>query len=143
MNLIFSTVGPYPRDLTVSPTGCQSLRVTWSPRAATPPLTLIQYRVMYQATGGSKTNDFAPSGSSTHTITNLTPATNYSVTVDAQTQIGYGHYCCKRTPTTDNGKVVLDIIVSHMPTPIIVCMFQLCSCITMYSEYHSYNAVTL
>ena len=115
----FYTVGPYPRDLTVSSNGCQSLRVTWSPRAATPPLTLIQYCVMYQATGGSEMNDFAPSGSSSHTINNLTPATSYSVVVEAQTQIGYGHYCCMRTSTTDNGNVVLDIIVCHMPTPII------------------------
>ena len=96
-------IGPFPIGVTVSPNGCQSLQVTWTPRAPTPPLTLIHYRVRYQAQGGSYKDAFTPSGSS-YIITGLAPATRYTVRVRAQTELGYGGFCCEPMASTNNGK---------------------------------------
>ena len=114
--LSINTLGPTPRDVAVSPNGCQSLRVTWTLQAPTPPLTLIRYRVRYRpAQGGSNQDAFAPSGSS-YTITGLVHATRYTVTVEAQTELGYGGFCCEPMASTNNGKAPSDAW-GHMPTP--------------------------
>ena len=110
-----NTLGPVPRDVTVFPNGCQSLRVIWTPQAPTPPLTLIHYRVRYQAQEGSYQDAFTPSGSS-YTITGLIHATRYTVTVEAQTELGYGGFCCEPMASTNNGKAPSDAW-GHMPTP--------------------------
>ena len=108
--------GPFPIGVTVSPNGCQSLNVTWTHRAPTPPLTLIHYRVRYLPTqGGSNQDAFTPSGSS-YTITGLAPATMYNVTVRAQTELGYGGFCCTPMVSTNNGKAPSDAW-GLMPTP--------------------------
>ena len=108
-------LGPIPKDVTVSPNGCQSLRVTWTPQAPTPPLTIIQYRVRYLPTqGGSYQDAFTPSGS-TYTITGLVHATSYTVTVEAQTELGYGGFCCEPMAST-NGKSP-SAARGHIPTP--------------------------
>ena len=110
-----NALGPYPIAITVSPNGCQSLQVTWTPRAPTPPLTLIHYRVRYQAQGGSNQDAFTPSESS-YNITDLTPATMYTVTVRTQTELGYGGFCCTPMASTTNGKAP-SAARGHMPTP--------------------------
>ena len=110
-----NALGPIPEGVTVSPNGCQSLRVTWTPLTLTPPLTVIQYRVRYQAQGGSNQDTFTPSGS-LHTITGLTPDTMYTVTVWVQTELGYGGFCCTPMASTNNGKAPSDAR-GHMPTP--------------------------
>ena len=91
----------------MSPNGCQSLRVTWTHSAPTPPLTLNHYRVRYQAQGGSQQTVTTTSQGS-YTLTGLAPATTYTVMVDAQTQLGYGNFCCVPTATTDNGEASSD-----------------------------------
>ena len=102
-----NALGPTPTDVTVSPNGCQSLRVTWTHRDPTPPLTLNHYRVRYQPQGGSQqTATTTLQGS--YTLTGLAPATTYTVRVDAQTQLGYGDFCCEPTATTDNGETSSD-----------------------------------
>ena len=110
-----NALGPIPEGVAVSPNGCQSLRVTWTPLTPTPPLTIIHYRVRYQAQGGSKHYDF-PSSRSSYTITGLVPATMYTVTVHAQTELGYGGFCCDPMASTNNGKSPSDAR-GHMPTP--------------------------
>ena len=110
-----NALGPIPEGVKVSPNGCQSLRVTWTPRAPTPPLTLIHYQVRYQAQVGSNQNAFTPSGSS-YTITGLAPATMYTVIVNAQTELGYGGFCCTPMASTNNGKS-LSAARGHMLTP--------------------------
>ena len=103
----FHALGPTPTGVAVSPSGCRSLRVTWTHRAPTPPLTLIHYRVLYK----SHSDSFqSPTNSSEgfYTITGLVPATTYTVAVDAQTQLGYGYYCCTPTATTHNGETSSD-----------------------------------
>lgn len=103
-----STLGPVPSNVTVIPAGCQSLRVTWTPQPTTPPLTLIQYQLGYRLQGsGSDMYQISPHGNS-YTITGLAPATSYSVTVVAQTQLGYGDYCCMAEASTENGKTLSD-----------------------------------
>ena len=106
-----TALGPFPIGVAVSPNGCQSLQVTWTLHAPTPPLTLIYYRVRYQAQGGSYQDAFTPSGSS-HTITGLAPATMYTVRVDAQTELGYGFFCCTPMASTNNGKAPSDARVT-------------------------------
>ena len=101
-----NALGPTPTGVTVSPNGCQSLRVTWSHSAPTPPLTLNHYRVRYQPQGGSQQTDTTSNAS--YTLTGLTPATTYTVRVHAQTQLGYGFVCCVPTATTQNGKASSD-----------------------------------
>ena len=102
-----NALGPIPRDVTVSPNGCQSFRVTWTHHAPTSPLTFNHYRVRYQTQGGSvlavttTSQDF-------YTLTGLAPATTYTVRVDAQTQLGYGFVCCVPTATTLNGEASSD-----------------------------------
>ena len=99
-----NALGPIPLDVAVSPNGCQSLRITWTPLTVTSPLTLIHYRVRYQPQGGShQTTD-----QGSYTLTGLAPATKYTVRVDTQTQLGYGHHCCLPTATTDNGEASFD-----------------------------------
>lgn len=102
-----SALGPVPSAVTVSPAGCQSLRVTWTPQPTTHPLTLIHYQVGYRLQGGSDEYQVSPPGNSS-TITGLAPATSYSVTVVAQTQLGYGDYCCLEVASTENGKTLSD-----------------------------------
>ena len=97
-----NALGPTPTGVTVSPSGCQSLQVTWTHHAPTP-LTLNHYRVLYKSQGGysqSSTN----SSEGSYTITGLAPATTYIVAVDAQTQLGYGYFCCTPNATTHNGE---------------------------------------
>ena len=113
--LTMIALGPIPKDVTVSPNGCQSLRVTWTPQAPTALLTLIHYRVRYQAQGGSNQDAFTPSGS-TYTITGLAPATSYTVMVEAQTELGYGGFCCEPMASTNNGKSP-SAARGHIPTP--------------------------
>ena len=105
MSCTFSSnaLGPMPTDVTVSPNGCQSLRVTWTHRAPTSPLTLNHYRVRYQRQSGSVLAVTTTSQGS-YTLTSLAPATTYTVRVDAQTQLGYGFHCCVPTATTHNGE---------------------------------------
>ena len=89
--------------MAVSPNGCQSLWVTWTPLTVTPPLTLNHYRVRFQAQGGSLQTVTTTSQGS-YTLTGVAPATTYTVRVNAQTQLGYGFICCLPTATTHNGK---------------------------------------
>ena len=106
-------LGPVPTGVTVSPNGCQSLRVTWSHSAPTPPLTLNHYRLRYWAQGGSQqavTTTFQGS----YTLTGLAPATTYTVRVDAQTQLGYGFVCCEPTATTHHGKASSDACMGSL-----------------------------
>ena len=98
-------IGPIPRDVAVSPNGCQSLRVTWTPLTPTSPLTIIHYRVRYLPTQGGFYQDAFPSSGSSYTITGLAPGTMYTVTVRAQTELGYGAYCCEPMASTNNGTV--------------------------------------
>ena len=112
--LPWNALGPIPRDVTVSPNGCQTLRVTWAPLTLTPPLTLIHYRVRYQAQKNSYWN--ALTSGSSYTITDLAPATMYTVRVWAQTELGYGAFCCTPMASTNNGKAPSDAW-GHMPTP--------------------------
>ena len=84
-----NALGPIPTGVAVSPTGCQSLRVTWTPLTVRPPLTLNHYRVRYQAQGGSQQTVTTTSQGS-YTLNDLAPATTYTVRVHAQTQLGYG-----------------------------------------------------
>ena len=100
-----NALGPHPIGVTVSPNGCQSLRVTWTPLTPTPPLTIIHYRVRYLPTQGGFYQDAFPSSGSSYTITGLAPATMYTVTVRAQTELGYGAYCCEPMASTNNGTV--------------------------------------
>ena len=44
-----NALGPIPLDVAVSPNGCQSLQVTWTPLTVTSPLSLNHYRVRYRA----------------------------------------------------------------------------------------------
>ena len=98
-----NALGHIPTGVAVSPKGCQSLRVTWTPLTVTPPLTLNHYRVRYQAQDGS-VQTVTTTSQGSYTLTGLAPATTYTVRVDAQTQLGYGFVCCKPTDTTLNGK---------------------------------------
>ncbi len=102
-----NALGPTPTDVRVSPNGCQSLQVTWTHRAPTSPLTLNHYRLRYRAQGGSQQTVTTTSQGS-YTLTGLAPATTYTVIVDAQTQLGYGDFCCEPTATTDKGKASSD-----------------------------------
>ena len=109
-----NALGPNPRDVAVSPNGCQYLRVTWTHLTATPPLTLIHYRVRYQAQGGSQ-QAVTTTSQGSYTLTGLAPATTYTVIVDAQTQLGYGFICCEPNATTHNGEVTFDAYIhGHM-----------------------------
>ena len=111
-----NALGPIPEGVTVSPNGCQSLQVTWTLHAPTPPLTLIYYRVRYRpAQGGSYQDAFTPSGNS-YTITDLAPYTMYTVRVRAQTELGYGGFCCEPMASTTNGKSP-SAARGHMRTP--------------------------
>ena len=94
---------PTTTDVTVSPSGYQSLLVTWAHHVPTSPLTLNHYRVRYQAQGDSQQTATTTSQGS-YTLTGLAPATTYTVRVRAQTQLGYGFFCCQPTATTDNGE---------------------------------------
>ena len=98
-------LGPVPTGVSVSPSGCQALRVTWTHHAPTLPLTLNHYRVRYQPQG-SPFRSAITSSEGSYTITGLAPATTYTVVVDAQTQLGYGYFCCTPTvrATTHNGE---------------------------------------
>ena len=100
-------LGPFPTGVAVSPNGCQSLQVTWTHRAPTLPLTLKHYRVRYQPQGGSQQTATTTSQGS-YTLTDLAPATTYTVIVNAQTQLGYGFHCCEPTATTHNGEASSD-----------------------------------
>ena len=92
----------------MSPNGCQSLRVTWTHHDPTPPLTLNHYRVRYQPQGGSQQTVTTTSQGS-YTLTGLALATTYTVRVDAQTQLGYGDFCCEPSATTDNSEASSDV----------------------------------
>ena len=102
-----NALGPTPTGVTVSPNGCQSLRVTWSHSAPTSPLSLNHYRVRYQTQGGSM-QAVTTTSQGSYTLTGLDPATTYTVRVDAQTQLGYGFHCCFPTATTHNGAASSD-----------------------------------
>ncbi len=106
-NIYTNALGPTPTGVRVSPNGCQSLRVTWTHRAPTSPLSLIHYRLRYRAQGGSQQTVTTTSQGS-YTLNGLAPATTYTVIVHAQTQLGYGYYCCEPTATT-NGEASSDV----------------------------------
>ena len=103
-----NALGPHPSGVAVSPNGCQSLRVTWTHRAPTSPLTLIHYRLRYQAQGGSQQTVTTTSQGS-YTLTGLARATTYTVRVDAQTQLGFGFHSLPPTATTHNGEASSDV----------------------------------
>ena len=105
--ILSNALDPIPTGVAVSPNGCQSLQVTWTHRAPTPPLTLNHYRVRYQPQGGSQQTVTTTSQGS-YTLTGLAPATTYTVRVGAQTQLGYGYYCCEPNATTHNGEAYSD-----------------------------------
>ena len=131
-NYYVTALGPIPIGVAVSPNGCQSLQVTWTPLTPTPPLTLIHYQVRYRpAQGGSYQDAFTPSGSS-YTITGLTPDTMYTVTVQAQTQLGYGFVCCAPMASTNNGTVRNPLMQA------VTCQhaFLVWNC---YTAYHLYS----
>ena len=109
-----NALGPVPTDVAVSASGCQSLRVTWTPPVPTSPLTLNHYRVRYWPQI-SPFRIATTSSEVSYTITDLAPATTYTVIVDAQTQLGYGNYCCTPTvrATTDNGEASSDACRGH------------------------------
>ena len=107
-----NALGPIPSNVTVSPNGCQSLRVTWTPLTPTSPLTVIHYRVRYQAQGSS--HYAFPSSGSSYTITDLAPATMYTVRVDTQTELGYGAFCCIPMPSHHLG-VPIQSLTWHLP----------------------------
>ena len=120
-----NALGPNSNGVAVSPYRCQSLRVTWTHRAPTPPLTLNHYRVRYRAQGGSlQTGTTTSQGS--YTLTGLAPATTYTVRVHAQTQLGYGFASCLPIATTHNGKAHSDACMGSqvIATP----YYVLCHC---------------
>ena len=102
-----NALGPNPTGVAVSPNECQSLQVSWTHHDPTPPLSLIHYRVRYQPQGGSQQTVTTTSQGS-YTLTGLAPATTYTVRVGAQTQLGYGYYCCEPNATTHNGEAYSD-----------------------------------
>ena len=106
-NINTNALGPVPNGVAVSPNGCQSLRVTWTHHAPTPPLSLNHYRVSYQTPGGSA-QAVTTTSQGSYTLTGLAPATTYTVRVHAQTQLGYGFLCCEPTATTHNGEASSD-----------------------------------
>ena len=106
-NININAWGPNPSGVTVSPNGCQSLQVTWTHCAPTPPLILIHYRLRYQTQGGS-VQAVTTTSQGSYTLTDLAPATTYKVIVDAQTQLGYGSHCCVPTAMTHNGEAFSD-----------------------------------
>ena len=140
----FHALGPTLTDVAVSPSGCQSLQVTWTHRAPTPPLTLNHYRVRYKAQGGSLQNTTTSSEGS-YTIIGLAPATTYKVAVDAQTQLGYGHFCCTPTvtSTTHNGEASTDDHGSLLHICIscqLVMWYTTCISIVLITMFITYSA---
>ena len=105
--LLSNALGPNPSGVAASPNGCQSLQVTWTHRAPTPPLTLNHYRARYQ-TQGDFQQTVTTTSQGSYTLTGLAPATTYTVRVGAQTQLGYGYYCCEPNATTHNGEASSD-----------------------------------
>ena len=112
--MLLALIAPIPRNVTVSPLGCQSLHVTWSPRNPTPPLTLFEHQVSLRTAEKIILHKFSTTENS-YNITNLTPATNYSVVVRAQTQLGYGGICCQPLVSTYNGKACTIATDSKQP----------------------------
>ena len=129
-----NALGSIPTDVAVSPNGCQSLLVTWTHRTPTSPLTLNHYRVRYQAQGGSQQTATTTSQGS-YTLTGLAPATTYTVRVDAQTQLGYGDFCCEPTATTDNGKALTDACMASQGDcdTFLFVLFCFCKVCSMFS----------
>ena len=105
-----NALGPVPTGVAVSPNGCQSLQVTWTPLTVTPPLTLNHYQAEFQPQGGS-VQTFTTTSQGFYTLTGLAPATTYTVRVRAQTQLGYGFFCCQPTATTHNGKASINPLI--------------------------------
>ena len=108
-----NALGPTPSDVAVSPNGCQSLQVTWTPLTVTPPLTLIHYRVRYQLAQGGSQQTVITTSQGSYTLTGLALATTYTVRVDTQTQLGYGFHCCVPTATTHNGEALRHLVVYY------------------------------
>ena len=108
LNININALGPNPKDVAVSPNGCQSLQVTWTHRDPTPPLSLNHYRVRYQLAQGGSMQAVTTTSQGSYTLTGLAPATTYTVRVHAQTQLGYGFYCCEPTASTHNGEATFD-----------------------------------
>ena len=135
----FHALGPTPTGVTVSPSGCQSLQVNWTHRAPTPPLTLSYYRVLYKSHSGSFQNHTTSSEGS-YTITGLAPATAYTVAVEAQTQLGYGSFCCTPTATTQNGEASSDAHGSLLNNCIscqLVIWYTACMSLVLYTYLRS------
>ena len=126
--LPINALGLFPNNVEVSPNGCQTLQVTWTHWAPTPPLTLVHYRVRYWTAQSGSSQDAFTSSESSYTITGLAPATNYTVEVRAQTELGYGGFCCTPMASTNNGKAPSDAW-GHMPT--------LCSYGTVTATQHT------
>ena len=128
-----NALGPNSNGVAVSPNGCQSLRVTWTHRAPTPPLTLNHYRVRYWAQGGSLQTVTTTSRGS-YTLTGLAPATSCTVRVDAQTQLGYGFASCLPIATTHNGKALSDACMGSQVIATPLCIMSL-SLLLVYSTH--------
>ena len=129
-----NALGPNSNGVAVSPNGFESLRVTWTHRAPTPPLTLNHYRVRYRAQGGSLQTVTTTSQGS-YTLNGLAPATTYTVRVDAQTQLGYGFASCLPIATTHNGKALSDACMgSQGDCNTLLCIMSL-SLLLVYSTH--------
>ena len=111
LDININALGPNPKDVTVSPNGCQSLQVTWTHRDPTPPLSLNHYRVRYQLAQGGTQQAETTTSQGSYTLTGLAPATTYTVRVHAQTQLGYGFVCCTPNATTHNGEASSDACI--------------------------------
>ena len=136
----FHALGPIPTGVTVSPSGCQSLQVNWTHRAPTSPLTLNHYRVLYKH--GVSSQNHTTSSEGFYTITDLAPATTYTVAVEAQTQLGYGFFCCPPTATTHNGEESCDAHCSLLHNCIscqLVIWYTACILFVLYTYLRMHN----
>ena len=70
----------------------------------------------YQPQGGSF-QSATTSSEGSYTITGLEPATTFTVVMNAQTQLGYGSFCCTPTvtATTHNGEAPSDACRGSQP----------------------------
>ena len=140
----FNALGPTPTGVTVSPSGCQSLRVNWTHHAPTPPLRLNHYRVLYKLQGVSPQNH-TTSSEGFYTITDLAPATTYTVAVEAQTQLGYGYFCCQPTATTHKGEASSDahgsLLHNSISCQLIIC-YTACMSFVLYTYVPQKCAIT-
>ncbi|KAG7177303.1 sidekick-1-like 1, partial [Homarus americanus] len=82
------------------PFSFSSIKVSWSP-PENPNGIITKYNVSW-TWEGNKDHDITNDTTTSYTITDLTPCTNYSVTVTAATSKGYGPESKAATGTTDS-----------------------------------------